>query len=59
MNNPKYKPYSYNWWWELGYQHCTNDSTEPKYPKVKPYLEGWFCKYDEADAWGTFDFLND
>jgi hypothetical protein len=52
MDKIKHKPYSYDWWWELGYQHCTDDPTEPKYPKVKPYLEGWFCKYDEADAWG-------
>jgi hypothetical protein len=60
-NKPEFKelkPYSFDWWWEKGYQDCS-EFLEPKHPKVKPYLEGWLCKEDEyRETWGDVDFIN-
>jgi hypothetical protein len=57
----KPKKLSYDWWWRLGYLHCSRNSLEPKpkYHKVQPYLDGWFEKYDEAQEWGDRDFINE
>jgi len=52
------KPYSFNWWWQKGYEDRSKFA-EPKHPKVKPYLEGWWDKEDhDRDMWGNVDFIN-
>lgn len=55
----KLKPYSFDWWWEKGYEDRTKFA-EPQHPKVVPYLEGWYCKeYDDQNTWGDVDFINE
>jgi hypothetical protein len=53
----KPKKRCYDWWWLLGSLHCTK-WREPKYPHVKPYVDGWRDKEEEDHAfWGDHDFL--
>lgn len=54
----KPKPYSYDWWWEIGYKDCEERADKPKHPKVKPYVDGWFTKYHENDDEPNYLDLN-
>lgn len=57
----KYKPLSFDWWWEKGHQdYNTFEFSEPQHPKVKPYLDGWHSAEDSCrDSWGNQNIFID